>query len=73
MATVRTPLTGGELATLERIVSRLRRNIPRNGWPARFHEEKSEIANDLVRVIGALRTGQRLPDIQDPTDELAHR
>lgn len=46
---------------------------PRSGNPERFHVEKSELANDLVRVIGALRLGQRLPDIQDPTDEQARR
>jgi hypothetical protein len=62
---VRTPLTGGELATLERLVLRVRQNEPQHGSPERFHVEKSEIADALKRVVGALRLGQRIPAIED--------
>lgn len=62
---IRTPLSGGELATLERLVLRVRQNEPEHGRPESFHEEKSEIAGALARVVGALRLGQQIPDIED--------
>lgn len=63
--TIRTPLSGGELATLERLVDRVRQNEPDHHRPERFHVEKSEIADALRRVIGALRLGQQIPAIED--------
>lgn len=32
--------------------------------PERFHIEKSEIANDLNRVIAALRIGHNIPNLE---------
>lgn len=61
---IRTPLSGGELATIERLVLRVRQNEPEHGRPEQFHEEKSEIASALARVVGALRLGQQIPDIE---------
>lgn len=37
--------------------------MPRNANPESFHVEKSEIHNELRRIIGALRTGQAIPHI----------
>lgn len=49
------------LATeLERIRDCVRRNVPRHSKPERFHEDKSQIAGDLSRVIESLRTGRPL-------------
>lgn len=64
MAYVRKAINGGELVTLQGIVSRIHRNIPRSGNPERFHIEKSEIANDLNRVIKALRIGHNIPNLE---------
>lgn len=63
--TIRTPLSGGELATLERLVNRLACNEPSSTHPEQFHIEKSAIKDGLRRVIGALRTGQAIPEIED--------
>lgn len=63
--TIRTPLSGGELATLERLAHRLMLNEPSSTHPEQFHIEKSAIKDALRRVIGALRTGQAIPEIED--------
>lgn len=63
--TVRTPLSGGELATLERLANRVMLNEPSNAHPEQFHIEKSDIKDGLRRVIGALRQGQAIPEIPD--------
>jgi hypothetical protein len=63
--TIRTPLSGGELATLERLAERVDRNEPSRAHPEQFHIEKSELRSAMRRVIGALRTGQAIPQIED--------
>lgn len=64
-STVRTPLSGGELATLERLADRIEKNEPSWTNPERFHVEASEIRTAMRRVIGALRTGQAIPEFED--------
>lgn len=63
--TVRTPLSGGELATLERLVNRLGANEPSSAHPEQFHIEKSDLKDAFRRVIGALRLGHAIPHIED--------
>lgn len=60
---VRTPLSGGELASLERLAERLNRNEPNHARPEKYHIERSDIHDALRRVIGALREGQAIPEI----------
>ena len=46
---------------LEAIRDRVQRNIPKHRDPERFHEEKSEIAGDLSRLVSDLRKGRASP------------
>lgn len=64
MRVVRTRLSGGELASLERLILRVQENLPRGNDPETFHVEKSEIVNDLRRAVGALRVGHPIPEIE---------
>jgi hypothetical protein len=46
------PITLAQIAAdLEPIVDRIRRNVPKSHSPEAFHEEKSEIANDLYTIV----------------------
>lgn len=46
---------------LEAIVTRIRCNGPRHRDPERFHEERSEIAEDAMTIVRKLRS-------RDPLD-----
>lgn len=48
-------------AELEAIKQRIRNNVPRSGNPEAFHEEKSEIANDLHAIIRQFPDGAVRP------------
>jgi hypothetical protein len=58
-------LSGGELAAIERLARRIEQNEPSSNDPERYFVEKGEIVQGFRRLIGALRTGQRLPDIEN--------
>lgn len=49
---------------MERLAGRVRDNEPDTHDPELFHIEKSDIHDALRRVIGALRLGQRIPEIE---------
>lgn len=65
MACIRSPLNGGELATLERLAQRVDRLTPYTRAPEHYHLEKSDIVEALKRITGALRLGHRLPKIEE--------
>lgn len=65
MVTVRTPLSGGELASVERLARRIESNQPSDRDPEQYFVEKSDIVDAFRRVIGALRVGHRIPNVDD--------
>jgi hypothetical protein len=41
---------------LQALIDRVRRNMPKSHNPDAFHEEKSEIANDLHKIVMHIRS-----------------
>lgn len=46
---------------LESLRDRVSRNVPRHRDPERFHEEKSEIAGAISRLVSLIRRGTTPP------------